>query len=130
MRWRRSLCLFVLTRHASTRILTPNGAHVSTIIPLNDRSLPAECLVFKHSTACGVSARAAREVQALQTGLPIYWVNVREQRDISNWIAQTYQVTHESPQLILLKDGKPDQVWNHFRVNRELIEKALLNPAQ
>jgi len=101
---------------------------VSTIIPLNDTSLPADCLVFKHSTACGVSARAARQVEALQTNLPIYWVNVREQRDISNWIAQAYQVTHESPQLILLKDGKPDKVWNHFQVNRELIEKALLTP--
>jgi len=101
---------------------------VSTIIPLNDMSLPAECLVFKHSTACGVSARAARQVEALQTGLPIYWVNVREQRDISNWIARAYQVTHESPQLILLKDGKPEKVWNHFQVNRELIEKVL-NPA-
>ncbi|HVP18217.1 MAG TPA: bacillithiol system redox-active protein YtxJ [Spirochaetia bacterium] len=101
---------------------------MSTIIPLNDTSLPADCLVFKHSTACGVSARAARQVEALQTILPIYWVNVREQRDISNWIAQAYQVTHESPQLILLKDGKPDKVWNHFQVNRELIEKALLTP--
>lgn len=100
---------------------------MSTIIPLNDKSLPAECLVFKHSTACGVSARAARQVEALETVLPIYWVNVREQRDISNWIAQAYQVTHESPQLILVRDGKPGKVWNHFQVNRELIEK-ILNP--
>ncbi len=100
---------------------------MSTIIPLNDRTLPLDCLVFKHSTACGVSARAARQVEGLQTGLPIYWVNVREQRDISNWIETAYGVKHESPQLLLLKDGKPDRVWNHFQVNRELIEKALLD---
>lgn len=98
---------------------------VSTIIQLNEMSLPPDCLVFKHSTACGVSARAAREVRALQTELPIYWVNVREQREISNWIAQTYAVAHESPQLILLAGGKPGRVWNHFQVNHELIEKAL-----
>ncbi len=90
--------------------------------------MPAECLVYKHSTTCGVSARAAREVEALQTGLPIYWVNVREQRDLSNWIAEAYNVTHESPQLILISGGKLEQVWNHFRVNRELVEKALVSP--
>ena len=101
---------------------------MSTIIPLDEKSLPADCLVFKHSTACGVSARAARVVEALETSLPIYWVNVREQRDISNWIAQAYQVTHESPQLILLRDGKPGKVWNHFQVNRELIERTLTQP--
>jgi len=101
---------------------------VSSIIPLSEKTLPAECLVYKHSTTCGVSARAAREVEALQTGLPIYWVNVREQRDLSNWIAEAYNVTHESPQLILISGGKLEQVWNHFRVNRELVEKALVSP--
>jgi len=101
---------------------------VSSIIPLNERTLPAECLVYKHSTTCGVSARAAREVEALQTGLPIYWVNVREQRDLSNWIAEAYNVTHESPQLILISGGKQARVWSHFQVNRELVEKALLSP--
>ena len=100
---------------------------MSTIIPLQEKLLPLSCLVFKHSTACGVSARASREVEALQTGLPVYWVNVREQRDLSNWIAETYQVTHESPQLILLSDGKAAKVWNHFQVNREVVEKALVS---
>lgn len=98
---------------------------MSTILPLNEKSLPAKCFVFKHSTACGVSARAAKEVEALETGIPIYWVNVREQRELSNWIAETYKVTHESPQLILLTDGVPGRVWNHFQVNRELIGQFL-----
>jgi bacillithiol system protein YtxJ len=106
------------------------GDTVSTIIALQEKTLPASCLVFKHSTACGVSARAAKEVEALQTDLPIYWVNVREQRDLSNWIAETYHVTHESPQLILLSDGKAAKTWNHFQVNREVIEKALVSENQ
>ena len=98
---------------------------MSTIIPLHEKSLPEKCLVFKHSTACGVSSRAAKEVEALETGFPIYWVNVREQRDLSNWIAETYKVTHESPQLILVTEGAPRKVWNHFQVNRELISQFL-----
>ncbi len=117
-----------MTGREAEGILRPIGEHVSTIIPLNEKALPEECLVFKHSTTCGVSARAAKEVEGLATGLPIYWVNVREQRELSTWIAETYQVTHESPQLILLAGGKPAKVWNHFQVNRELIERALVSP--
>ena len=90
---------------------------MSTIIPLNEKALPASCLVFKHSTTCGISAGAAREVRAMSTELPIYWINVREQRDLSTWVAETYAVTHESPQLILIRDGKAAQVWSHYDVH-------------
>jgi bacillithiol system protein YtxJ len=91
---------------------------VNTIIPMQEKTLPANCLVYKHSTTCGISATAAKEVRAMETDLPIYWINVREQRDLSNWVAETYDVTHESPQLILFRDGKPEKVWSHYEVNR------------
>jgi bacillithiol system protein YtxJ len=94
---------------------------MSTIIPMSEKVLPADCFVFKHSTTCGISAGAAREVRAMTTDLPIYWVNVREQRELSNWVAETYAVVHESPQLILLKDGKPLKVWDHYDVHRSNV---------
>jgi len=85
---------------------------------MKEKALPADCLVYKHSTTCGISATAAKEVRAMETELPIYWINVREQRDLSNWVAETYDVTHESPQLILVRNGKPEKVWSHYEVNR------------
>lgn len=91
---------------------------MSTIIPLQEKALPPACWVFKHSTACPVSARAAREVEALETELPVYWVNVREQRDLSDWVAATFGVRHESPQLILVRDGRAAKSWSHFEVTR------------
>ena len=91
---------------------------MSEIIPMTDKALPEDCVVFKHSTTCPISAAAAREVRAMTTGLPIYWVNVREQRDISNWIAATYEISHASPQLILVKGGRPVQTWSHYDINR------------
>jgi bacillithiol system protein YtxJ len=94
---------------------------MSTNIPLAEKALPADCFVFKHSTTCGISAGAAREVRAMTTGLPIYWINVREQRELSYWVAETYAVTHESPQLILIRDGKPKQVWDHYDVHRSNV---------
>ena len=88
---------------------------------MKEKALPANCIVYKHSTTCGISATAAKEVRAMETELPIYWVNVREQRDLSNWVAETYDVTHESPQLILIRDGKPEKVWSHYEVNRSNV---------
>lgn len=91
---------------------------MSTIIALQEKSLPAACWVFKHSTTCPVSARAAQEVQAMQSELPVYWVNVREQRELSNWVAEATGVRHESPQLILLRGGAAAKSWSHFEITR------------
>ena len=91
---------------------------MNTIIPMKEKALPADCLVYKHSTTCGISASAAKEVRAMETDLPIYWINVREQRDLSNWVAETYHVDHESPQLILIRGGKAGKAWSHYEVNR------------
>lgn len=92
---------------------------MSTIIAMREKSLPAACWVFKHSTSCPVSARAAGEVRAMRTDMPIYWIDVREQRELSNWVAAHCGVPHESPQLILLKDGKVEATWSHFAISRE-----------
>jgi bacillithiol system protein YtxJ len=88
---------------------------------MDEKALPSACLVFKHSTTCPISATASREVRALATELPIYWINVREQRELSNWVADTYNVVHESPQLILIRDGKMQKVWSHYEVKRSCL---------
>jgi bacillithiol system protein YtxJ len=89
-----------------------------SIISLESKSLPADCLVYKHSTTCPVSTTTGQEVRAMKTDLPIYWINVREQRELSNWVAQIYNVVHESPQLLLIRGGKVEKVWSHYEVSR------------
>lgn len=89
------------------------------LIDLTERNLPENCYLFKHSTACPVSHGAAEEVKKGSFNLPLYWVNVIQQRDLSNWVAEKYQVKHESPQLILIKENKPVQVWNHREIYLE-----------
>ena len=91
---------------------------MSTIISMSEKSLPEDCIVYKHSTTCPVSASAGSEVRAMKTSLPVYWINVREQRELSSWVATAYNVPHESPQLILIRDGKQQKVWSHYEVNR------------
>ena len=91
---------------------------------------PGPVLVFKHSTACPVSKAAYQRVAAYleaQAGgaPPCYLVKVIESRPVSNAIAESLGVTHQSPQMILLRDGKA--VWNasHGGIIAEAITQAL-----
>src|SRR5476649_812895 len=67
-------------------------------------------LIFKHSTRCSISMMAKRRFEldweSLPENLPLYFLDLIQHRDISNQIAQAFQVHHESPQLLLIKDGE------------------------
>ena len=81
-------------------------------------------LIFKHSTACGGSHAAAREVArflAAHPGAPVFVVHVIEQRPLSNAVAERTGIRHASPQVILLEDGRP--VWSatHFAITTEAL---------
>lgn len=94
---------------------------MTKILTLDDKDLPKDCFVFKNSTACPVSTRAAQEIESAMSELPIYWVNVIEQRDISNWIADEYGVRHESPQLLRIDEGKVTKTWNHNEITKRVF---------
>jgi bacillithiol system protein YtxJ len=96
---------------------------MSETIPLRSRTLPVDCFVFKHSTACPVSSRALIEVRGARGSLPIFQVNVIEQRDLSDWVAKKLNIKHESPQLILVKDGRARKVWNRWEIKRDKIKE-------
>ena len=63
---------------------------------------------------------AAGDVEA-----PIYIVDVRAQRAVSNAIAARFALRHESPQVLLLRHGR--LVWSasHFRVTASAIAQKL-----
>jgi bacillithiol system protein YtxJ len=69
-------------------------------------------LLFKHSSTCGVSFFARREVQLLTEDgdPPVFEVVVQQARGISNTIAEMFDIRHASPQAILVKGRKA--VWN------------------
>jgi monothiol bacilliredoxin len=78
-------------------------------------------IIFKHSNACSISERAYREMQKVE-GVNI--VEVQSARDVSRELAMRTGVRHESPQVIILRDGKA--VWNasHFDVTAADVMKA------
>jgi len=79
-------------------------------------------LLFKHSNSCGISSRAYREMEKLDE---VNLLEVQSARELSREVAAITGVPHETPQVIVLKDGKA--VWNasHYDVNANSVSKAL-----
>jgi len=67
-------------------------------------------IIFKHSIRCSISLMAKRRLEMdkdhLPTELPLYFLDLIRYRELSQQIAQDFQVHHESPQLLVIKDGE------------------------
>jgi bacillithiol system protein YtxJ len=67
-------------------------------------------LIFKHSTRCSISMMAKRRFELdwnnLPADMPLYFLDLIKHRDLSAKIAQDYSIYHESPQMLLIKDGE------------------------
>ncbi|MCU0348937.1 MAG: bacillithiol system redox-active protein YtxJ, partial [Saprospiraceae bacterium] len=74
------------------------------------RSHEVTCLIFKHSTRCSISFMAKHRLEAQwdfeASQIEPYYLDLISYRNISNEIAERFQVHHESPQILLIKDGE------------------------
>ncbi|MFD6207018.1 MULTISPECIES: bacillithiol system redox-active protein YtxJ [unclassified Peribacillus] len=85
-------------------------------------------LLFKHSVTCPVSAEAYEQYEKYILGneqLKTAYLAVQEARPLSNYVAEAFDIKHQSPQAILFKSGKP--VWNesHWRITNDSLSKAI-----
>jgi bacillithiol system protein YtxJ len=86
--------------------------------------------IFKHSTACPISARAAARVSKYaEEGKgekpEIYWLKVIEARPVSKELASRVSVKHKSPQMILLDKGKAVWDTSHADITAETMDEAI-----
>lgn len=74
--------------------------------------------LFKHSTRCSVSLMAKKSVERFwDLDIDAYYLDLLAHRDISNKIAEALDVHHQSPQMILVKDGQVLYHASHESIN-------------
>jgi bacillithiol system protein YtxJ len=78
-------------------------------------------LIFKHSTTCSISAMAYNRLQRGAFNFKFYYLDLREHRDVSNYIASTFDVIHESPQVLLIDKGVAVYNASHGEINPKEI---------
>lgn len=91
-------------------------------------------VLFKHSPRCGVSllvqTRVIDKAIAKNPELDIHLIDVLAQRSTSNRIAEQFDIHHESPQLIALRDGQVVYHKSHWGINIADIEQLLAEQNQ
>lgn len=86
-------------------------------------------LLFKHSLYCGISCEAydalQEHVAQAEPTAAYKLITVQSHRAISDRAATRLGVRHETPQAILIKDGRPIWTASHFRVTSDALTRAL-----
>ena len=104
--------------------------NITDINQINDiKQAKGYSVIFKHSTRCSVSLMAKRGFEADWDAIPantsLYFLDLINHRDISAAIAEIFQIHHESPQTLLIKDGECILDSSHSDISAEEISEAI-----
>jgi bacillithiol system protein YtxJ len=93
---------------------------------LVNRSANSTFAIFKHSTRCSISSMAKNRLerswdQAINP--PLYLLDLLNHRNLSNQIAEQFDVQHESPQLLIIQKGKCINHQSHNEISMDILLK-------
>ncbi|WP_269684295.1 bacillithiol system redox-active protein YtxJ [Flavobacterium lacustre] len=84
--------------------------------------------IFKHSTRCSVSRMALKQFENefnSADSVETYFLDLIAYRDVSNEIATRFQVVHQSPQLVLIKEGKSVYNASHSDIDAQELKSKI-----
>ncbi|WP_225035756.1 bacillithiol system redox-active protein YtxJ [Winogradskyella sp. SM1960] len=95
-------------------------SEVSQLDTIAEKSNSKTQLIFKHSTRCGISSMVMKQFVSaydLETNADLYYLDLLNYRDVSSEVGYTFQVMHQSPQLLVIKNGVVVAHASHGAVN-------------
>lgn len=82
-------------------------------------------VIFKHSTRCSISSSALGRMERANfvdfSGADLYLLDLIQYREISNKIAEDFSLYHESPQVLIIKNGECIADYSHFEIRPDAI---------
>ena len=100
--------------------------HVSQLDEILKRSNSKTQVIFKHSTRCGISSMVMNQFVSaydVDANIDLYYLDLLSFRDVSNEVGYTFQVIHQSPQLIVIKNGATVAHASHGAINDIDLER-------
>jgi bacillithiol system protein YtxJ len=88
---------------------------------------PERAVFFKHSTRCPVSAWAEERVSDYlrHHGSAIHLIDVLRSRTLSTLLAERLRVRHESPQILVVEDGRCIAHASHEGIDEAFLTRHL-----
>jgi len=99
-------------------------SQIDTII---EESKHQPVVIFKHSTRCGTSDLAKMRLEKSKTpdNIKFYYLDLIRYRPVSNKVASVFDVWHESPQILLIRNGECTYDESHIGITmEEIVEQA------
>jgi bacillithiol system protein YtxJ len=88
-------------------------------------------IIFKHSTRCSISRMALKQFEnhysITREDAEPYFLDLLEYRSVSNAIADKFNVVHQSPQLLLINNGKCVYTASHSDIDAEEVAKKVMD---
>jgi bacillithiol system protein YtxJ len=85
-------------------------------------------LIFKHSTTCSISRMALKNFENefdIKQQITLYFLDLLNYRAVSNEIASQFNVVHQSPQILLIKDGIAIYNASHENIDATILKEKL-----
>ncbi|QYJ68034.1 bacillithiol system redox-active protein YtxJ [Flavobacterium litorale] len=115
---------------SSSRIKWYELTNVQQLDTIVAESETMPVLVFKHSTRCSISRMALkgfeREYAINEDDAKAYFLDLLAHRDVSNAIAQRFGIMHQSPQILLIKNGKVVLHRSHSDINAAVVKEKTI----
>ena len=106
--------------------------HLTTLNQLAEieaHSISKTQLIFKHSTRCGISRMVMKQFENnfdTLLNIELLYLDLLKYRDVSNAIESKFQIGHESPQIIIIKNGNAVTHASHNDINNLELNKLML----
>lgn len=82
---------------------------ISQLREIEKKSKTKPQVIFKHSTTCGISRMVMNmfvdDYSVSENQIDLYYLDLHAYRDVSNETGYLFQVMHQSPQLLVIKNG-------------------------
>ena len=86
-------------------------------------------LIFKHSTRCGISRIVIKQFESLfneeNKHLKVYYLDLLNFREVSSKLSEVFQVIHQSPQLLVVKNGISVYDESHYDITKVNLSKYI-----
>ena len=102
---------------------------VEEINTIKEISKNQSILIFKHSTRCGISRMIIKQFESLfneeNKQLKVYYLDLLNFREVSSKLSEVFQVIHQSPQLLVIKNEIPVYDESHYEITKVNLSKYI-----
>lgn len=106
-----------------------NLTNLDEITDIKTLSISESIFIFKHSTRCGISRMVKKQFEKLllpnKNNIKVYYLDLLKYRNVSDAVSEVFQVRHQSPQLLIIRNEVAVKQASHYDITTISINKYL-----